>query len=186
MARIPYPEPDAITDKARELLVKFGPRPLNLVRMLSHSDSVFGPFVRLGNAFLSKGKLDPVLREIAILRVGYLSRASYELHQHERLARRLGMTDALIAAIEVGPLGEGLSPLQRDVLAFVDDVVANVRASDRTFEPLRGVLSLQQLQELTLLVGNYMMVCRYLETFDIDIEGPADEVQDVPVPRNGR
>jgi 4-carboxymuconolactone decarboxylase len=49
-------------------------------------------------------------------------------------------------------------------------LVANVRASDETFEPLRRELSLIQLQELTLVVGNYMMVCRFLETFDIDLE----------------
>lgn len=168
MARIPYPEPQAVTDKARELLDKLAP--LNLFRMLSHSDHLFGPFVRFGNAFLSKGKLDPVLREVAILRVGYLSNAAYEVHQHERIARGLGMSEALIAGIEQGPGAEVFSPLQRHVMAFVDDLVANVRASDGTFEPLRRELSLQQLQELTLLVGNYMMVCRYLETFGVEIE----------------
>jgi alkylhydroperoxidase family enzyme len=168
MSRIPYPEPHAVSEKAQELLNKLAP--LNLFRMLSHSDHLFGPFVRFGNAFLSKGKLDPVLREIAILRVGYLSKAAYEIHQHERIARGLGMNEALIAAIKAGPAAGGFAPLEQKVMAFVDDLVANVRASERTFEPLRRELSLQQLQELTLLVGNYMMVCRYLETFGIDIE----------------
>jgi 4-carboxymuconolactone decarboxylase len=168
MARLPYPEPQAVTDKARELLDKL--QPFNLFRMLSHSDHLFGPFVRFGNAFLFKGKLDPVLREIAILRVGYLSNASYEIHQHERLARSLAMSDALIDAIKQGPDADTFTPMQRNVMRFVDELVHNVRASDATFDPLRRELSIQQMQELTLVVGNYMMVCRFLETFDIDIE----------------
>jgi len=98
MARIPYPEPNAVTDKAREFLAKLGP--LNLFRMLSHSDHLLAPFVRFGSAFLFKGLLAPVLR--VILRVGYLSRARYELHQHERIARQRGMSDALIDAAARG------------------------------------------------------------------------------------
>jgi hypothetical protein len=33
-------------------------------------------------------------------------------------------------------------------------------------------LSLQEVQELTVTIGFYMMVCRYLETFGIEIEPP--------------
>jgi len=126
--------------------------------------------VRLGNGFLSKGTLDPVLREIAILRVGYVSRAHYETHQHERIARGLGMSDALIAAIKQGADAPELSALQRQVLRYVDDLVHNVRASDATFAALREHFSVTQMQELTLVTGYYMMVCRFLETFGVEVE----------------
>ncbi|MEQ1724524.1 MAG: hypothetical protein ABL882_01180 [Sphingopyxis sp.] len=56
-------------------------------------------------------------------------------------------------------------------MRFTDDVVVNVRAGDASFEPLRARLSLQELQELTVTVGFYMMACRFLETFDVDLEG---------------
>jgi 4-carboxymuconolactone decarboxylase len=52
-------------------------------------------------------------------------------------------------------------------------VVRNVRASDETFEALRGRLSLQELQELTVTIGYYMTASRFLETFAIDIEDAA-------------
>lgn len=168
MARIPYPTPEQLTDKAREFAAKM-PQ-LNIFRMLSHSDHLFEPFVRLGNGFLAKGKLDPVLREVAILRVGYLSGSRYETYQHEAIGRRLGMSDALIAALKQGPDASELTPLQRQVVRYVDDVVKNVRASDETFAPLREQLSVQQMQELTLVSGYYMMVCRFLETFGVEVE----------------
>ena len=57
-------------------------------------------------------------------------------------------------------------------MRYTDDVVQNVRASDATFKPLIEQLSLQEMQELTVTIGYYMMVSRFLETFDVDIEQP--------------
>ena len=76
----------------------------------------------------------------------------------------------MIGAARVGPDDPALDELQRLVLRFTDDVVINVRASDETFEPLRRRLTARALQELTVTIGCYMLVCRYLETFGIDIE----------------
>ena len=168
MGRTPYPIEQDIPDKAREFLAKL-PK-LNIFRMLAHADHLLEPFVRFGNGFLYKGTLDAVTREIAILRVGYLSGCEYETHQHERIARQAGMSDALIAAIKAGPEAEGFSPQQRQVMRYVDDLVKNVRAGDETFQPLREQMSIKQLQELTLVTGYYMMVCRFLSTFGVDIE----------------
>ena len=128
------------------------------------------PFVDLGGAFLFDGKLDPVTRECAILRVGYLSKASYETSQHEKIGREVGMTDALIEAVKVGPGDPSLSDEQRLTLAFVDDLVANVRAGDDTFQPTLAHFGVELTQELTLVTGYYMMVCRFLETFGVDLE----------------
>ena len=168
MGRIPYPTQADVSDKAREFLAKLPP--INIFRMMSHADHLLESFVRLGNRFLYRGTLDPVIREIAILRVGYLSSCEYETYQHERIGRDAGMSDALIAAVRKGPDAEGLSVLQRQVVLFVDDLVKNVRAGDETFQPLREQLSVKQLQELTLVTGYYMMVCRFLSTFGVDIE----------------
>ena len=80
------------------------------------------------------------------------------------------MTDALIEAVKVGPGDPSLSEEHRLVLAFVDDLVANIRADDQTFQPVLAHFGAEAAQELTLLTGYYMMVCRYLETFGVDIE----------------
>lgn len=168
MARIPYLEPGEAGPKASAELEKLAP--LNIFRAMAHADQVLGPFIRFGNAFLFKGALDPVLREIAILRVGHLSHADYEVFQHERIGRNLGMSEALLAAIKAGPASPAFKPLERDVMLYTDDVVRNVRASDLTYKALEKTMSRAELVELTLVIGFYMMVSRFLETFDIDIE----------------
>ena len=108
--------------------------PLNIFRMMGHSGELIDGFTKLGTQILNFTSLDPVLREIAIIRVGVLSKAGYEVFQHERIARRMGMSDALIAAIHEGPTAAELDEAQREVMTYTDDVVANVRAGDATFE----------------------------------------------------
>ena len=168
MARIPYADPNAMDDTTRQLLDRLAP--LNIFRMMANAPGLVRPFVDLGGAFLFEGKLDPVTRECAILRVGYLSGAGYETAQHEKIGRDLGMSDALIEALKIGPSAPSLSEEQRLTLAYVDDLVANVKAGDATFFPALSHFGAEQLQELTLVTGYYMMVCRFLETFEVDVE----------------
>lgn len=172
MARVPYFDPATATGGLAETYAKLPP--LNVFRMMGHGGDLLTGFVALGNQLLVYGALDPVLREIAIVRVGVLCGSSYEVQQHEAISRRIGMPDALIAGIHEGPDAPIFDEMQRLVMAYTDDVVKNVRASDATFEPLRDRLSAKQLAELTICIGYYMMVSRFLETFDVDLEQPQD------------
>jgi len=168
MARIPYFDPALATGRAANALAKLPA--LNIFRMMGHAGDLLEGFSRFGGHLLNSTSLDPVLREIAIVRVGVLSKASYEVYQHEAISRRLGMSDALIAGIHQGPEAAVFSDTERLVMRFTDDVVMNVRAGDATFLPTRAALGDKALQELTIVIGFYMLVSRFLETFDVDIE----------------
>jgi 4-carboxymuconolactone decarboxylase len=178
MARIPYFDIDQAQGRAKKAYEKL-PR-LNIFRMLGHSGELVDGFNRLGSQLLYFTKLDPILREIAIIRVGVLSKAAYEVHQHERIGRELGMSEATIAAIHEGPEAAAFSETEKQIMRYTDDVVLNVRAADATFAPLARHLSHQEMQELTLTIGFYMMVSRFLETFDVDIESEAVGLNKVP------
>lgn len=176
MPRMPYADPASLPEDTRAFLGRLAP--LNIFRMMANAPHLLAPFVGLGSAFLMNGRLDPVDREIAILRVGYLSKAAYETAQHEKIGRDAGMSEALIAAVRYGPASDNLTGHQRAIIRFTDDLVANVRASNQTYAPMLAALGPAGVQELTLLVGYYMMVCRFLETFDVEVEdGGARGVQ---------
>jgi len=170
MARVPYPDPKSLSAETQEVLGKMPP--LNIFRMMAGGEGLLAAFTRMGNYLLFKSKLNPVLREIAIVRAGVLSKAKYEVYQHERISRDLGLSEALIKGIHAGPEDGAFNDLQKMVMRYTDDVVKNVRASDATYKPLAEKLSLQEMQELTVTIGYYMMVSRFLETFDVDIEQP--------------
>lgn len=170
MARIPYFDPAEATGRAKAVYEKL-PN-LNIFRMLGHSGDMVDGFIKLGNAILIHGELDPVLREIAIVRTGILRGSSYEVYQHEAISRKLGMSEELIQAIHEGPEAKAFDETQRQIMRFTDDVVKNTRASDETFNPLVEKLGYKQLQELVIAIGFYTLVSNFLETFDVDIEEP--------------
>ncbi len=171
MARIPYFNLADASEDYRRLL---GERPpLNLYRMLPHAGPAAEGFLRLGGALLRKGALDAQLREIAILRVGMLSGAGYEVHQHRRVAAQAGLAPEKIAALckgddELAPFDEQ----ERFVLAFTDQLVRHVKAPDAMFREAERRFPPRQLAELVLTIGFYMMVSRFLENFEVDIEPP--------------
>ncbi|MBM3645076.1 MAG: carboxymuconolactone decarboxylase family protein [Alphaproteobacteria bacterium] len=170
MARVPYFDVAKATGKHAEFLGKLKPM-LNIYRMLANSEQGSKGFLRMGNALLYRCELDPVLRELAIIRVGRLSRAAYEVFQHERIGREVGVSEEKIAALRDATIEAGVfSDAEKAVLRFTDDVVRNVRASDRTLKPVEALMSRGALVELTLTIGYYMMVSRFLETMGVDGE----------------
>jgi 4-carboxymuconolactone decarboxylase len=170
MPRIPYYDVEQATGKHAEFLGKLKPH-MNIFRMLANSEYGLKGFVRMGNGLLHRCELDPPLRELAILRVGRLSRAAYEVFQHERIAREVGVEDAKIAALRDGTIEAAVfSDNDKAVLRFTDDVVRNVRASDKNLKAVQAFLSAGAVVELTLTIGYYMMVCRFLETTGVEGE----------------
>src|SRR3984893_7240430 len=141
MPRLPYYEVENASGKHAEFLDKLKPH-LNIYRMLANSEAGVKCFVRMGNALLFRCELDPVLRELAIVRVGRLSRAAYEVFQHERIAREVGVGEEKIAALRDATIeASAFSDHEKAVLRFTDDVVRNVRASDRTLKAVDAFLS---------------------------------------------
>ncbi len=170
MARVPYF--DMSHAPAEYLALLSARRPLNLYRMLPHAGPAGQGFLKLGGALLRENALDSKLREVAILRVGLLSKAGYEVHQHRRIALKLGLTEAKLAALEVDADTSALSALELKVLRFTDQLVKHVKAPDAMWNDLQKHLDHRQMAELVLTVGFYMMVCRFLENFEVDIEAP--------------
>jgi len=128
--------------------------------------------VALSMGFMGESSpLPPKLREIAILRVGHLSNAAYEVFQHEALARHVGLSEAEIDAVRKGGAAAAvLGEAGAAVLAYTEDLVKNVRASDATLSAVRAHLNDTQLVDLTLVTGMYMMVSRFLETTGVEID----------------
>jgi len=167
MARQPYYDPSQKDAEFNAFVGKLGGA--NIFRMLAHSEKTCRGFVRLGNSLLFRGSLDPMLREIAIIRVGRLSRAAYEVFQHERIGRDAGLGEAHIAGLRDDNLAT-FDEMQKLVVRYTDEVVKNVKASDATFAALSKHLSAEAMVELTMAIGYYMMVSRFLETMGVDGE----------------
>ena len=84
MARLPYLEPDQVAPEYRDMLK----RNTNLHKLLVNSPDMARAFNGLGNYIRFKSKLDPRLREMAILRGA------------REMTRDIGMSEATFAEIK--------------------------------------------------------------------------------------
>src|SRR3984957_12042401 len=95
MARVPYLEQSDLSAEDQDLLK----RGINLFQALVNSPNAARAFSGLGQFIRFGSKLDPRLRELAILQVGWLARSPYEWSHHVKLGHDFGVSDADIQAL---------------------------------------------------------------------------------------
>ena len=172
MARLPYVEPAEASEPVRDALGRVPP--LNIFRMMANAETAFRPWLRWGAALLGELELDPLLRELSILRVARLTpHAEYEWVQHVPIAKAVGATDDQVAALERDdPEADCFSAAERVVLRFTAEVVRAAQASDATLDELGRILSPRAIVELLMVIGQYMMVARVMATTRMEIDEP--------------
>jgi alkylhydroperoxidase family enzyme len=104
---------------------------------------------------------------LVILRVAVLNRAPFEFDAHLPLARKTGISEAKISALQAEEIGDGFTPLERAVLTLTDTMTRKVQVPDAQFEPLRSHFDARGLVELVATVAAYNMVSRFLEALNI-------------------
>src|SRR5215510_11825286 len=134
MARVPYLDLTDLPPEHQDLLA----RRANIYRALAHSPNGLRAFSGLGNFIRFKSRLDPRLRELAILMVGYLARAPYEWSHHVEIGKRFGVSDADIRALmeEAEGRSSSLEPSARTVLKAAAEMTRDLAISDATFGEL--------------------------------------------------
>ena len=168
MARIPYLTKDDLPPGHQALLT----RDIALNRALAHSPNGLRAFGALGGFIRNTSKLDPRLREMAILQVGYLTRSRYEYSHHIKIGRDFGVSDEDVRAIAAETEGRtsGLDELTRAVLAAAREMTTDMAASEATFATLQRHLDTESLVDLVMTIAFYCGVVRLLATLVIDVE----------------
>jgi alkylhydroperoxidase family enzyme len=172
VARIPYRKPAEAEGRVRAAM-EAAPA-LNIFRLMAHADSAFLPWLRWGGALLGELELDPVLRELAILRVARLTPgAEYEWIQHDPIARAVGARQEQVDALRRDDVeAECFSEAEKAVLRFTTEVVENAVVADETFAAIAAVISPREIVELIMAIGQYMMVGRVMAALEIDLDEP--------------
>ena len=173
MAGIKYLEKNEVEPIAEELygkMEKNSGRVGNLFKALAHSQKILRDWSRLGTTLLLKGEISRKLLEIAIIRVGEINQAAYELAAHRRIGLESGLTQEQVDAIADCQSSDIFDELEKAILQFTDEVSRDIRVSDKTFNQLREHFTERQMVEMTVTIGYYHMVCRFLEPMQIDLE----------------
>jgi alkylhydroperoxidase family enzyme len=139
MARLPYLEADQVAPEYRDMLK----RNTNLHKLLVNSPEMARAFNGIGNYIRFTSKLDPRLRELAILQVGWMEKSEYEFTHHVKIGKEFGVTDDDIAGLMAETEGKPskLEPLARAILKGAREMVRELAMSDATFAEIKKELS---------------------------------------------
>ena len=181
MARLPYLEADQVAPEYRDMLK----RNTNLHKLLVNSPDMARAFSGMGSYIRFNSKLDPRLRELAILQVGWMEKSEYEFTHHVKIGREFGVTDADIEGMMAETAGKpsALEPLARAILKGAREMVRDLAMSDATFAEIKKELSNEHMTDLVLTIAFYCAVVRVLATMKMDNEPYYKEVlQQYPIP----
>src|SRR5436190_19578052 len=124
MARVPYLQQSDLPPEHQDILA----RPIALNRAMANSPNAAKAMTGLAMYIRHHSKLDPRLRELAILQVGYLARSPYEYSHHVKLGREAGVTDDDIRAINEETAGRPtkLDALSKTVLRAAREITTDL------------------------------------------------------------
>lgn len=167
MARFNYLSREDVKPEHQELIGD-----INLTRLMVHSPNA-ARASRAGAMFIRHGsKLDPRLREMAIIQVGYLERSVYEYAHHLKIGLDFGVSEADIRAIADDTAGKPttLDALTKAVLKATRELTRDISLSDETFAVLRQHLDNERLIDLFFAICSYCATVRMLAALKIDLE----------------
>lgn len=128
-------------------------------------------------------KLDPHLRELAILRTGFAVGSRFVFSQHSKFALAVGVAAEKVEAIPAWASASVYDDRERAVLAFVDDLVlASGRVADETFERLRAAIGDEAILELAYVAGTYQLHATLSRALRLEFDDVPERVTEVPAP----
>lgn len=168
MARLPYLDRSDLLPEHQDLLA----RNINLYRLLAHSPRAARSLNTLARYIRDGSRLDPRLRQLAILQVGYIAHSAYEYSHHIRISREFEVSDDDIRAVAAETAGRpsALDPLAKAVLRAARDLTRDLDISDDTFAALRHGLDEERLTDLLITIAYYNGLVRLMAALKIDVE----------------
>jgi alkylhydroperoxidase family enzyme len=182
MARLPYLDRADLLPEHQDLLA----RNLNLYRVLAHSPRAARSLNTLARYIRDGSRLDPRLRELAILQVAYLTGSAWGFSHHVRIGREIGVSDDEVRAIADETSGHPtkLEPVARAVLKAAREMTTDLTVSDETFSALRQELDNEHLTDLIVTIAFYNGLVRVLETMQVDVEEDyLSYLEEFPLPK---
>jgi len=174
MARVPLLEENQhpeLAESISKIKGARGGRLINIYRLMLHSPALANAWFDLNQAVRYGTEINGQSREIAVIRVAILNNVEYVQKAHgPAYALKEGLTPDQVTAIADWRPSKLFSEPQRALLAYTDAMTREIDVRDNVFADLRKHFSERQAVELTMLIGAYNMLTRFLKALKVDPE----------------
>jgi 4-carboxymuconolactone decarboxylase len=148
--------------------------PLNLFAVMARSRLLW-PFLAYSAALQRRTGMDPVLRELVILRVAHNENCAYEQQHHLNLARAAGASTQDIDAVSSSPLdAAAFDASTRAALALTDHLTLRIGLQEELVDQAGRQLGHTTVAELVLLAGHYAAIAQLTRCLNVPLDSSAD------------
>jgi alkylhydroperoxidase family enzyme len=167
--RLPLEEAKAAADEAA---VPNYMAELAIFQVLLNHPKLAGALNDLLATMLWRGTLDSRLRELVIMRIGWLTGCDYEWTQHWRVAQGLGVSAEDLLGVRDWRTHDAFGLAERAVLAATDDVLRDGAVSSDSWAACQRELGSDPalLVELVTAIGAWRMVASILQSLQVPLE----------------
>lgn len=144
-------------------------------RTFAQHPALYRPRQQLSEYIRLESTLTDRVRELAILRIGYLCGSDYEWAAHVRAGRAAGLSDAEIGRIAT-PSRTGWNAADGAIVGAVDELFASDTISDAAWSRLVAVLDQRQVIDFLITTGGYRMVSMALNTLGVPMEAGSERI----------
>jgi 4-carboxymuconolactone decarboxylase len=165
------------TEEQRQLLSAVrGDDAPNLFSTVVRYPALFRAWLPFCLQLLVHSVFPPRERELLIIRTACLCGSAYEIEHHLKLGAEVGLTDHDLAAV-TGDGSAAWTSRERLLIAAADELHAQHTISDTTWRGLSALLTTEQLIELPMLVGHYILLAGTLGSLGVPLDSEHAEPQ---------
>lgn len=162
--RLPPVDAAAITPDARAFLEKWtggffqGADKHPVLLTFAHNPKLADVFSAFNIHLLTTNTLPVKQRQIAIMRLAWITKATYMWSSHLNTSISCGLDDSMFEPIKVGAEDPYFTEFERHVIRATEELVANYEISDESWQALMSEWSEAQVLDFLFTVGCYTTV----------------------------
>jgi 4-carboxymuconolactone decarboxylase len=163
-ARLPQVRDEDFTEDTRNFLGQWTGGIFNnadrnpVLRTFAHHPALANAFSPLNIHLLSENTLPVKLRQIAIMRTAWITKATYMWSSHLNTSKLAGLTDEFYGPVQRGADDPYFTPFEATVIRATEDLVREQRIGDENWAILRAEWTEKQMLDFMFTVGCYAMV----------------------------
>lgn len=142
----------------------------DLYRTLGHAPAMLEAWIAMAWPLRWEPTTPRALRELIIMRAAQVTGALYEWTHHWSMALDAGVPREQLLALSAWEASDTFSPVEKAVLAYAEQVLADGQVEDDVFSDLASFFQPQEIVEITLTASFYANVARVLLALRIQPE----------------
>ena len=145
----------------------------NIFATMGNNPRLLLGYLRLGNPLWAHCGLDVATRELVILRCAYVQNSAYEWHQHVRIGRDAGLSDAQINGLRNYRESTLFSAPELALFVYVDALASSDHPGDAVFNELKKHFpEPSTIVGISIIIPFYFATAKFLAAMEVETEDP--------------